>query len=45
MKTVPETVTPDNILFGGSSWGYDMACGWKQGLGWCDKLQNRLIEN
>ena len=31
------TATPkkkDLFLFGDSSLGYDMSCGWKQGLGW-----------
>ena len=22
------------FLFGDCSWGYDMSCGWKEGLGW-----------
>ena len=29
----PRTATPEIVFFGESSWGYDMSCSWKQGLG------------
>ena len=29
------------FLSGDGSWGYDMFCGWKQGLGWHEKLSEK----
>ena len=37
-RSNPRSATPKKpFLFGDSSWGYDMYCGWKQGLGWGEK--------
>ena len=29
------------FFFGDSIWGYDMSCGWKQGLGWGEQLSEK----
>ena len=35
----PRTTTPE--IFGDSSWGCDMSCGWTQGLGWDEELYEK----
>ena len=33
-RSNPRTATSEKK--GDSGWGYDMSCGWKQGLGWSE---------
>ena len=46
-RSNPRTTMPKKkraFLFGDSSWGYDMYCGGKQGLGWGEKLIEKWSE-
>ena len=43
-RSNPRTMAPEKkgpFLFGDRSWGYGMSNGWKQGLDWGEKLNEK----